>query len=213
MRLIIVRHGETVANILRIIQGQRPGELSSRGRLQARLLGERLGAERIDRLWSSPLARAADTAAAIACHHELPLCEVPELMERHFGILEGQSFDDYFLALERSGLPFHRFRPAGGESLEDVEQRLSRVVARLQSFPPEKTLLIAAHSVINKMLLKILLGKSYEDWEAIHQDNGCVNILESRPGGNSMEGLLLNCTRHLAAAEGGNPPPAPAPIS
>ena len=207
MKLIIVRHGETVANLQKIIQGQRPGELSARGRLQARLLGERLRPERIDHFWASPLTRVVQTTAAVASHHDIAIVSLPELMERHFGFLERRSFDDYFIALEQSGLPFNLFRPSGGESLGDVEKRLARVINRIRRIPQGKTLLLAAHSVINKVLLKILLDKSLDDWEDIRQDNSCVNILHRNRDDGRMAADLLNCTRHLREPEhiGGHP--------
>lgn len=201
MKLILVRHGETEANLQKIIQGQQPGELSAEGRLQARLLGERLRRERIDHFWASPLRRVVQTAAAVIHHHLIDIIPMPELMERHFGLLEGKGFEDYFLALEKSGLPFHLFRPPGGESLGDVEERLAYVVNRLHRIPQGETLVLAAHSVINKILLRILLHKGIEEWDAIRQDNGCVNILHRNEKSGAMEAELLNCTRHLQARE------------
>lgn len=200
MKLLLIRHGETVANTQKIIQGQKPGELSPTGFRQAVLLGERLKQERIDRFWSSPLARAAKTAAAIACHHRLPVISLPELMERHFGVLEGESFAEYFMALENSRLPFSQFCPEGGESLEEVEKRLGPVVKSVHALALGETLLITAHSVVNKMLLKILLNQSYQDWDAIRQDNGCLNILRKNPTTGRMEVEAINCTRHLDPA-------------
>ena len=192
-----MRHGETVANLQKVIQGQRPGELSSQGHHQAYLLGERLKPEKLDHLWASPLTRVSDTVAAVTRHHSLPIVTLPELMERNFGVLEGKSFAEYFLTLEQSGLPFFLFRPPGGESIEEVEERLAHVVERLDRVPQGESLLIAAHSVINKVLLKILLAKNFDDWDTIRQDNSCVNILQRNPLTGRMEAELLNCTRHL----------------
>jgi len=201
MKLIIVRHGETLANLRKIIQGQQPGELSPDGHRQARLLGEHLSKESIDHIWASPLRRVVQTVVPVVYHHDVTITKLPELMERHFGVLEGKNFEDYFAALEKSGLPFHLFRPPGGESLGDVEERVNRVVRRIHEIPQGKTLLMAAHSVINKVVLRILLNKGIGEWDAIRQDNACVNILHRDDKCGSMEAELLNGTCHLRESE------------
>ena len=65
MKLILTRHGETVDNIKGILQGQNPGKLSENGIQQAKQLALRLKNENIDAIYSSDLARAADTAKEI----------------------------------------------------------------------------------------------------------------------------------------------------
>ena len=197
MKLIIVRHGETLANIEKIIQGQLPGELSSNGRHQARLLGERLKTEKLSHIWSSTLKRARETAEEIARFHGLPVQPVEELKERSFGCLEGKSFDDYFQALENSGNPFHLFSPPGGESLVDLEHRVDPLGKKLKAIQGDETILITAHGIINKIILKVLLNKTFDDWHQIRQDNTCVNILETDRQTGRLENILLNCTRHL----------------
>lgn len=87
--LIVVRHGETIWNADRRMQGQQDSPLSERGRAQARALGVRFMTEPFDHLYSSDLARAYQTAAAIAerTGHEIKVDT--RLRERAFGIFEG----------------------------------------------------------------------------------------------------------------------------
>ena len=197
MRLVTVRHGETLANINKIVQGQLPGELSPHGRLQARLLAQRLSEEKVSHIWSSTLTRARETAEEIVRFHKIKVETLPELKERCFGILEGKSFDDYFQALEKSGQPFFRFSPPGGESLQELEGRVGPLMEKLQALPPSATILVIAHGIINKIILKVLLDKTFDDWQKIRQDNTCVNILETNRQSGKFESLLLNCTNHL----------------
>ena len=201
MKLIIVRHGETLANINRIIQGQLPGELSPNGRLQAALLAERLKTEPLSHIWSSPLARACETAGKIAAFHRTTVEKLPELKERSFGALEGESFEAYFHALEESGQPFFSFRPAGGESLQGLEERIQPLMDKLRALPPAAAILIIAHGIINKIILKVLLDNSFDDWQHIRQDNTCVNILVTNRQTGKLASTLLNCTSHLRKPE------------
>ena len=61
MKLIIVRHGETVGNATEIIEGHLPGKLSQKGIEQAKKLASRLKDEPIDHIFCSDLTRAIET--------------------------------------------------------------------------------------------------------------------------------------------------------
>ena len=90
MRLILTRHGETIENKMGIIQGHLPGKLSKLGKEQAKKLAKRLKNEKIDFIYSSDLARAADTAKEIAKFHPIiPVEFVEDLRERYLGSFQG----------------------------------------------------------------------------------------------------------------------------
>ena len=81
--VVFVRHGE------QFVADRRRGPvgdivdppLSERGRQQARLVGERLSTDKIDRVYASALARAFDTASEIARHHRLQVNVMHDLRE------------------------------------------------------------------------------------------------------------------------------------
>ncbi|HYH11725.1 MAG TPA: histidine phosphatase family protein [Thermomicrobiales bacterium] len=92
MRLLLIRHGQTRGNILNHLQGD-DDPLTDLGRLQAQVTGKYLAAnESITHLYSSPLARAFETASIIgrAIRHE-PMIE-PGLAELNIGIAAGTPF-------------------------------------------------------------------------------------------------------------------------
>ena len=102
-RVLIVRHGETDANVqgafvwkiadIGILQGQMDTLLNGIGERQAQLTGAAMRTEVLTRMVSSPLKRTWATAAAIAAHHpDVPLESDVRLMERSFGVLEGQVY-------------------------------------------------------------------------------------------------------------------------
>jgi len=120
--LLLARHGETDWNREHRIQGKTDVPLNDEGRAQAAALAEELAAEPLDAVYASDLARARDTARAVAERHDLDVVELPELRERDFGTWEGLTDVEI---LER--FPEARQRPWG--DAETREQMTERVLA------------------------------------------------------------------------------------
>lgn len=90
MKIILTRHGRTIENDKRILQGHMQTGLSAEGIQQAKKLARRLKNEEIDIVYSSDLKRAADTAKEIAKFHKnIPVYFTEELRERNLGSLQG----------------------------------------------------------------------------------------------------------------------------
>lgn len=94
MILYCVRHGESQFNAQRRIQGQTNVGLSELGQRQSRALAAALARVPIQAVFSSPLARAFDTALPIAQEHGLPVRADDRLMEIHAGIFQGLLWAD-----------------------------------------------------------------------------------------------------------------------
>lgn len=128
--LLIIRHGETEANIRRINQGQVGGKLTRKGIMQSKKAGRFLKDTKIDEFFISDLGRTMDTAEQITRYHpESKIRFTRELREQNLGILEGtrQGKEDALLA----GLKKAIFRPKGGESLLDMYNRVNRFCKRI----------------------------------------------------------------------------------
>ncbi len=197
MRLLIVRHGETEANLGLVIQGHSPNSLSARGKQQAIKLGERLQGELIDAAYSSDLVRARETAEIISSVSGISIKYRSELRERCYGIFQSRPVAEYELALSTSGLARQSFAPDQGESLRDLEARVLSFLETILSMHANETVLVVAHAGPNRTLLKLLLNKSYDEWLTIEQDNACFNAIEISSG--HIDPLVLNCTAHLVA--------------
>lgn len=87
--IMAIRHGETLWNVEQRFQGHEDSPLTKTGRRQAAALGQRLRQSTFDRLISSDLGRAQETAAIIAEHTGHTLEMDQRLRERHYGVLEG----------------------------------------------------------------------------------------------------------------------------
>ena len=198
LRLIIARHGETEANVGRVLQGHLDNPLSERGNEQVTHLGKRLLEEGVEIIYSSDLKRAQATANAFAELAKLPVKIEPRLRERSYGEFEGQPVTEYETALMAANVSREAYAPRGGESLLDVEKRVSSFLESLIAQNLGKTVLIVAHAGTNRMLLKILLKKEFSAWLTLQQDNACVNILEIGPDEHVRE-VILNCVSHLGS--------------
>lgn len=160
--IVVVRHGETVWNAQRRMQGQLNSPLSERGRAQARALGARFLTESFDHLYSSDLERAYETAAAIAQRtgHEIRI-DI-RLRERAFGIFEGltaaemQARHPEEYAKFRARDPDHTL--PGGESTRDFFARCMACFEDLGSRHPGERIVVVAHGMLLDALYRAARG-------------------------------------------------------
>ena len=116
----ILRHGETTANAAGRIQGRLEYSLNDNGRAQAMDLAEYLRDKGIVRLFHSPLARAAETAAIVASTARLPDPEVEQhLVELDTGHFSGLNWDEIRLRYPEE---HNRFRYESWEAVLDAER-------------------------------------------------------------------------------------------
>ncbi|MGD9645894.1 MAG: histidine phosphatase family protein [Pirellulales bacterium] len=94
MLLYCIRHGESTYNSEGRIQGQADIPLSPLGRLQSEATSKALQGLPIEAVFSSPLARAAETAAAIGRSLSVPVTLVEDLKEIHAGVFQGLKWSE-----------------------------------------------------------------------------------------------------------------------
>ncbi|MBW2982954.1 histidine phosphatase family protein [Candidatus Woesearchaeota archaeon] len=197
MRLIIVRHGETHANLNDVTQGHRNTQLTPRGKAQARKVAERLKDERIDAAYTSDLDRALHTTQEILNHHPATeLVTTPLLREQAKGIHEGRPHKERDRLLEETGTPFHKWQPEGGESLGDVQDKAISFLKTLEEQHINHNVLVVSHGGPIACMLTSLHD---EPLEAFHRHmprkNTAVTIIDLDGGKPSFR--RVNCSRHL----------------
>ena len=145
--LYFARHGQTVWNVENKICGATDIALTETGHEQARELGRKILAEKldIDEILCSPLIRAADTAREIAAITGLPLRVENALTEQCFGRFESTPRD----GKEFAECKMH-FADSydGGESMLRLAQRIYNLLDELKAMPDDKVVLLAAHNGI-----------------------------------------------------------------
>ncbi|MCB0153336.1 MAG: histidine phosphatase family protein [Anaerolineae bacterium] len=196
MRLMIVRHGQSQANVAHLLQGQSQGTLTAIGRAQAERLSQSLSQTPFDLILSSDLARAQETARIIARATGVPLELTTALREWHVGELDGQPQAILKQVLAGASLPELDFKPAGGESLRELWQRAAAFLSQLVERYPEKTVLLCSHGDFIRMLLGHLLGQEIEEAVKRKLDNTALTILEDDGQGHWVLETVNN-TDHL----------------
>lgn len=190
-RVVLVRHGETEWNSARRLQGQRDISLSAAGRSRVEDLAQMIAGFRAERVWSSPLRRARESAAALG--FDDPAVD-DRLMEASLGEWEGE------LSAEIAAAPGSRYRdwragrftPPGGESFEQLR---ARVVAALNDIAGagQGTVLVVTHGGVVRAALDGLCAIS--PTQIVPADSPSVTVLD-----RSDEGRWRLASFNLAPA-------------
>lgn len=207
MKIYFIRHGQTVENLHGILQGHRSGTLTELGHAQAQRVAERLREISFDAIYASDLGRVVETARYVAAQQAASVVYDPQLRERGVGIYEGLPRHVLWEAEANSSQPAVDFRPEGGESFRDLQERIEQFLGRLQQEAAGKTVLLVSHGGWNRQLLGQAMGRSIGESLEIEQFNTCVNLVDCpEEGPLSIE--LINCVRHLEAEPRLLPPPS-----
>jgi 2,3-bisphosphoglycerate-dependent phosphoglycerate mutase len=176
--ITLVRHGESTWNELGLIQGHNDlAQLTDEGRDQARAVAETLKSLGFDRLVTSDLARARQTAEIIGSELNLALTLDSLLRERCFGVLEGQPQE--MLDSRSSGIVDGVIidpdaRPEGGESFRDVVTRVGIFVEATRDAMGGEHLLVVTHGGTIRALRAYVEGRPLEGLDAFAVANCSV---------------------------------------
>lgn len=203
-RIILLRHGRSEANEDRRFAGHTDVPLAPLGCEQAQNAADWLCAnEKIDRIYSSDLQRAMNTARPTAERLGLEVIPVRELREIMPGIWENRKYDELEAELGdefrcwRENLPCAH--PTGGESVADVFERTVAALHRIAEENTDKTVLIATHWTPVRCAICHALGLPLADiMQAPAPFNASIHILRYENGHFSPE--ELNITAHLKRA-------------
>ncbi|MBW1699507.1 MAG: histidine phosphatase family protein [Deltaproteobacteria bacterium] len=201
MRILIVRHGETEWNRIRRFLGRSDVPLNQTGKQQAKALGFALKQESLSAIYTSPLARARETAELIKAYHpSVQLFEEQGFIEMDLGDFDGM------LALHWAS-EYPQFRKAwmekpsavkmpGGESLQQVQERSVKSLQRIVRKHSERTsILICTHNFVICSILCHALEMALDRFREIKQDTGALNIL--RKDGERYQVEAINDLSHL----------------
>jgi len=197
-RLILIRHGETAWNAGEVFRGRADIGLNERGLKQAELAGLCLKDTAVEAVYSSPLKRARDTAAAIARHHGLEVAVTEGLNDFNFGAWQGMAHDDvrekYRELYDQWLKEPARVRMPAGENLDEVKARamalVKTVIARYRG-----AIALVSHRVVHKTLICALLDLDNSHFWDFRLETGALTVFRHERGRFVLE--RHNDTSHL----------------
>ena len=201
MRLILVRHGETDWNRAGRIIGTEDIPLNPTGIAQANAIARALEVDFPFHVYSSPVARARETALVISQALHVPISYLDALAEVNVGEMGGlteREMHERYPDFTREWLENPATaRPPGGESMAEAQERAWRAVAELMKRHPQDTVVAVSHKFAILTILFKMLDMDLRHFQRIEQDLGAITRLEISDSRGCL--VSLNETLHLRA--------------
>lgn len=189
-KILLIRHGETVANRENIFRGRKDFPLNEVGLKQAQALANHLYEQinrlgRISSIYSSPLSRALDTALPIAKKFGLDVIIEDNFTNISLGQWEGVSHREI---AEKFPEEYHlwrtepeKLRIPGGETLSDVQKRSVEATTKIVKQHQGETVAIVTHRAVLKPLIAGLIELPPPYFWKIHIDNASYCVIYHQP--------------------------------
>ncbi|MCO7125059.1 histidine phosphatase family protein [Sporolactobacillus shoreicorticis] len=160
--LYLIRHGETIWNQKKILQGQQDIPLSENGLYQALTLAEHLQETKPDAIYSSDLSRAYETAKIIARTANIERVNVTNrLRERFYGTLEAKPLDEVSALVPDYAVNWRQVMRYEMESLEDLQSRTVQQITQIMKRESNRNIVIVCHGgVINCFIHYLTKGRN-----------------------------------------------------
>lgn len=190
MKIYIIRHGETSANVEGVFQGRLDTELLQSGLDLACSVGQALADIHFDSAFASPLSRSQDTARAVldaSKNQDVPIMIDERLYEIAVGDCEGKHFrpgeceidEKYLHGYFDDPLGFDGF--PGGESTSEVCERTQEFLTELANRQYENVL-VSTHGFALRAMLNMLYEDKSDFWHGGVPLNCSVSIVEAHDG-------------------------------
>jgi broad specificity phosphatase PhoE len=188
LKLILIRHGESDANVQRKFCGFQDVDLTEKGIWQAKRLARRLEGVSVDTVYCSDLKRAYHTAEIIFGNRGKDIVSNPKFREINFGAWEGYTFeevkskfgygDKFNSWLENIKVEVNIPQ---GESLVDLNDRvmaeLNNVLKKYEKTDKDKTIALVCHGGTIRVILSNALNIGLKDMWNIEQYSTALNII------------------------------------
>lgn len=200
-QIFLVRHGQAEGNLFRRVQGQSDVNLTSEGRAQLPYLTKRFADVPLAAVYTSPLRRAAETAAAIVGERDIPVFTDNRLIEMSFGAWEMRPWGEVNAENPELKRAFihdpDRWSVPGSEPHSAVQARMLAALTDIARANEGKTVAVASHGMaIRAALAGILHAESEHISEKVPLvGNTSVTLLRFENDRFAIE--YANDTTHL----------------
>jgi broad specificity phosphatase PhoE len=205
VKLYIVRHGQSVANVNNVFLGQTDMDLTELGFEQARLTANYLKDIPVDKIYSSDLQRAHNTALPVSELTGIPITDAKELREICAGIWEGRLANEIEIEYEKEFRTWRKdysnARLPGGESVQEVYERVIPFVKQIARENDGLTILFASHASPVRAVDCNAQGWGWQKMSDVpFVKNSAISIFEYDPATDTLSPVERNITEHLAPA-------------
>jgi probable phosphoglycerate mutase len=179
-KLLFIRHGHSEATDI-YLPGRMPGvHLSQTGNEQAAQLARDLDKFKIDRIFSSPLERAVETAEYISSAKKIKLEIMDGLLEINFGGWSGKSFEELKKLEDWTKFNYFRTntRPPEGETILEVQARVVAAIDKVFKADPGKTFAFVSHGDCIRAAIAYYTGLHPDLMSRIKIHNAAVSVLK-----------------------------------
>ena len=201
--IFLVRHGETVWNTRKLIQGQLDSPLTDNGIHQSNLLSKRMKKINPDIIYTSDLKRAIDTANIINQHIDKDIVEISGIRERHWGVFQGASWPK-IKSFFPNQYKYYRndsrnYVIPNGESYKQVTKRTIESLVDIIENHKNQKIVIVTHGGVISPLIRDLLNIPYEMYRKFVISNTSITKLIYNDFGFSI--VSLGDIAHLEEEE------------
>ncbi len=195
MKLLIIRHGESEADILDVHEGRADFELTDRGHRQAEALSEYVSKNyQVEKIYHSTLKRAVQTAEHLALKTQAPLIPDEHLMEFNNGLIAGLKHDVANEKYPQMKVPLH-MSVYEQESVLEFRYRAEYMLSKLMSENDESsTAAVVTHGGMINQLYRAFFCLPIDSGFAFY--TGDTGIHEWIVNGNSRILVKANYISH-----------------
>ena len=194
MKILLIRHGESEADLLKVFEGRADYPLTQKGIDQAQLMADRVKAEySIDMIWASTLQRASKSAEILSETINCSVNYLDGLKERDNGDLAGKAFE--IVKTPFKLLPHEKLGTYGESKIEfrmRAEQVFSTILKQSEGY--EQIAIVSHGGTISKIMESFLQLPVIQDNIFITGDTG-MHLIENNNKGRIIH--FTNSTSHL----------------
>jgi ribonuclease H / adenosylcobalamin/alpha-ribazole phosphatase len=197
---LLLRHGQTPMSVQKRYAGRSDVPLTEVGLQQAAAAAKRLAPAGLGVIVTSPLLRAVQTAAEVAAVTGAPVVTEDGFAEADFGAWDGLTFAEVrerWPAEVTAWLADPQVAPPGGESLADVDERVTRALHRVLAGRDRQRVLIVSHVTPIKTLVTAALGAPSAAMYRMHLDVAALCEIDWYADGPAVL-RSFNDTGHLS---------------
>jgi probable phosphoglycerate mutase len=199
--IYIMRHGETVWNTEKRMQGWKDSPLTELGKMQARAVGERLKDVKLDAIFASSAGRTLATAEQVRGGRNIPLIPRDDLREINLGGWEGRLHADIDIEEPVQSKLFFEdpgaYAPSsGGETFAELTKRVLGAIDDIAARYPDGTVLIVTHAAALKSAMTYFTGRPLKQlWDEPYAHQASLSAVKLENG--KAEVLMYGDTQHL----------------